>query len=324
MKTWFDGHHLHAGLEHEHYYGGIVVISATEKVKITMQRADGVRYIAEIEQAVYVPYVKVDTRIAYFWDYVRALNAQAEAGEEFYGSIRPASDVERIDNQQSAYYNAHLPPGFSIYAVKQAENNVSRYLVATFEAAIFRRGRDGKPDQVILRGRGSKQVAQKRQFPDDNAVMKAETGAIGRALGVAGILVVGTGVATAEDMQEELTKNVRGDTSAPAGPSLPDDVAEQDSISELSLGADVPEAAIKVEEMGDKLPETDEELRELATGLRNEMSANYPDLWSAYIEWWTGRFADKKLEELDGPALRGAVIKLQRDLDTAKQGGASS
>ncbi len=348
VREWFETQRLHPGMTHDPYVSGLVLIGAKEKVNVTRRKHDGQTYVQEVEQAVFVPYVKVDTRIAYFRDYVRLLNAKQvnadnEPGDmpipqefgDFYGVIRPVVQV-RIADEGSPYFNDNLPDGFTAYPVRVSDSKVSRYLVATFEAAIFRR-RDGQPDQLVARGQGSKQVAtiQRNNYPDDNAMMKAETGAIGRALGVLGMLVVGTGVATAEDVQEA--------TSAPsslppaATSALPpsaqtSDVTTDAMIAEVAALAPPPGEridAIDPDQMGpigpalEPLPDADADLRGMALTFRKEMESKFPNAWRDYTGWWAER-GFPQLDELEGPALRGAVIKLQRELDACKQAKSDS
>lgn len=310
VRDWFATQPLHLNMVHDRYLSGIVLIGAKEKAQRTLRRADGGTYVREDEQQVFVPYVKVDTRIAYFWDYVRVLNGGKEFGD-FYGSIKPVPQ-KRVEDEKSAYFNMHLPEGYSVYPVRENEQKVSRFLIATYQVSIMRR-MAGDAEQVVLRGQGSKQTATKRQWADDNAIMKAETGAIGRALGVAGMLVIGTGVATAEDMQEALA--ARPGESAATMAALP---ADAPAILEPQLPREAGPEPITADDVSEKLPETDEELRKLAVDLNAEMKAHYPVAWEQYIEWWNGR-GFGELRELSGPALKGAVIKLQRDLDTRRR-----
>jgi hypothetical protein len=64
----------------------------------------------------------------------------------------------------------------------------------------------------------------------------------------------------------------------------------------------------------------DEALRARAMDLQREMSRDHPAQWETYRRWWTEDRQFPPLAELSGPALRGAVTKLERDLDAAKQG----
>ena len=319
VKEWFDSQPLHPGMQHEPFYGGIVVIGATEKVKVTRQRQDGEVYLKEIEQAVFIPYVKVDTRIAYFRNYVRVLNDGEERGD-FIGVIEGVPQ-RRITDEKSPYFNGHLPEGFSIQVVRNGDkDSFNRYLVATFRVAIYERQSyaqviAGQPAVPILQGVGTKQTALSKMYADDNAMMKAETGAIGRALGVAGILVVGTGVATAEDIQESMSAVPgAGAAGAAAGApeaSLPADAAPGGPGAE-EVPSDAPEGGAPTTPEGD-----DDTLRERALALQKELETDFPEAWQVYLAWWQ-QHNYGRLSELNGPALRGAVIKLERDLDAAR------
>lgn len=317
VKEWFKSQPIHPGMGHEPYYGGIVVIPATEKIKQTMQRqGSGETYVREVEQAVFTPYVKVDTRIAYFRDYVRKLNGDQERGD-FIGVIEPV-EQRIISDPNSAYYNANLPAGFSVHAVRVNATEVNRYFIATFRVAIYERQSyasrvRGEKPTPILQGTGSKQTPISKKYPDDNAVMKAETGAIGRALGVAGILVVGTGVATAEDVQEAMSAPV-GAGGTPEAPALPADVSLPADEAVAPEGADPGAAEV---EQAPSPQDEDASMRETALALQAEMERDYPEVWAVYRAWWV-EMKFGPLSELSGPALKGAVTKLERDLDAAK------
>jgi hypothetical protein len=305
VREWFEKQSLHDGMTHGSYLGGIVLIGATEKVKLSKRKQNGDTYVAEMERAVFVPYVKVDTRIAYFHDYVRHLS-DGEVGK-YIGVIEPVPQ-KIVDEPSSAYFNAHLPEGFGIMPVRNANDSISRFLVATFRVAIIERESPDKPP--ILQGVGSKQTSLARNWADDNAVMKAETGAIGRALGVAGILVVGTGVATAEDMQEAAAGPSGASASSSEGAVLPSETPSADA------GAGAPAEAIE-SALPPSEDETDETLRERALSLQAELERDHKAEWEAYRAWWQER-GFGRLAEMGGPALRGAVVKLERDLDAAK------
>jgi hypothetical protein len=318
IKEWFEAQPLHPGMSPGPYMGGIVLIGATEKVKMTRRKQNGDPYLAEVEQAVFVPYVKVDTRIAYFRDYVRVLNDGKEDGD-FYGVIE-AVPQKRVDDRSSPYYNENLPDGFGVYPVRNSNDSVNRYLVCTMRVAIYKRPsgddrvqRSRASDTLILQGVGSKQTTQARNYADDNAVMKAETGAIGRALGVAGILVVGTGVATAEDVQEAQAGPVGAAGATAEGAVLP----TAETAAAAVDGPSVPEGPGDGAALPETAEESDESLRERALALRAEMEKDYPAAWAAYTAWWNER-GFGQLGELGGPSLKGAVIKLERDLDALK------
>lgn len=328
VKEWFDTQHLHADMQHEPYYGGIVVIGAVEKHKQTIIMANGATAIRESDRQVFTPYVKVDTRIAYFWTLVQIMNINAavdmSSEDKYVGVIAPRPQ-KQITNETSPYFNAHLPEGFFIYAARGSgggpDGNVSRYICAQWSVAIYERQSyvrmlKGEKPMPILQGIGTKQTLMAKAYPDDNAIMKAETGAIGRALGVAGILVVGTGIATAEDMQEMQTNSAlpivnREGNELPAvvGPSEPDAVTAQ-----RIDGPDVGGQAITVP----KTPqEVDEERRQRATNLSIELK-KFPESWERYLLWYRDERGFPSLTELTGPALQGAVVKLERELDAAR------
>lgn len=306
VKTWFEKQPLHSGMNHGPYMGGIVLIGATEKVKETRRNQGGNNYVTEIERVVYVPYVRVDTRISYFHDLARALSGD----EPFkYVAVTEPVPQERIEDPASPYFNANLPEGFGILPVRNQGDSVSRFLVATYRAKIIERE---SPYKVpVLQGVGSKQTALARKYADDNAIMKAETGAIGRALGVAGILVVGTGVATAEDMQEAAA-GPSGSLAASTDAALP-----PVEIPSAAGGAAVPAEGAPERALPLTEDETDEAMRERARALQVELERDFPQAWGVYRDWWSAR-GFGPLAEVYGAALRGALVKLERDLDNAK------
>jgi hypothetical protein len=324
VRDWFFTQPLHEGMPHEPYLGGIVLISAKEKSQVQKENANGGTYFQEIERIVFVPYVKVDTRIAYFWNYVRHLNGGSLSGD-YIGVIEPV-EVPRMNDHTNSYFNGHLPDGYSMLPVRNENDSISRFLVATQRVAIYERESyaqkvAGKPSPPVLQGRGSKQTALAKRWADDNALMKAETGAIGRALGVAGILVVGTGVATAEDMQEAQAGPTGAAAAAGEGATLPEDPipAEGEGVPAEAASPLATEQATPMSPQ-----EADEQFRTQATKLQREFSESYPDAYAAYVEWWKTRFPDMGLNQLTGPALKGAVVKLERDLDAAKQATATA
>jgi hypothetical protein len=318
VRDWFGQQTLHGGMEHAPYVGGIVVIGATEKLKTTMRKRDGGTYIREDERGVYTPYVKVDTRIAYFWDYVRTLNEKAN-DEKYVGVIEPVP-LNVIEDPNSAYYNAHLPEGFFIMPIRNGDkDSVNRYLGARWSVAIYERESylrklDGsKKELAVLKGIGTKQSALSKNYADDNVVMKAETGAIGRALGVAGILVVGTGVATAEDMQEALAANTQ--PSAEVAPTLPQTVNREGQPVEAGQ-VRPPQAEAPPEQTPQ---DADEEGRAKVRKLASELSTEFPDAFAEYRRWYTDERKFGAVDQLGGAALQGAIVKLERTLDEQRK-----
>lgn len=315
VATWFDDQPVHDGMDHSRYVSGVVLISAEEKFNQQRQKPNGDIMLVEQKRLVFVPYVRVDTRIAYFWDLCRQLDG--------IGVIEPVP-VKRIEDQRSAYFNAHLPEGFFMFPVRNntAQESVNRYVAATYRVAIYEREsfaqrHRGEGATPILQGVGTKQTPLAKQYADDNALMKAETGAIGRALGVAGILVVGTGVATAEDMMEATT-SVASEGAGPEQAALP--AAAPVAAAVAAEGA--PGAAVEAQDaitQPQGQEDADAALRERARGLQAEIERDHPEAWARYRAWWAEREFGK-LSDLRGPALKGAVVKLERDLDDAKRG----
>lgn len=246
VGQWFGTQPLAEGMSHADFIAGIVLIPASEKVKrqVPGQRA-GTFATHDSYELTYTPYVRVDTRVSYF----RKL---AEA-REMISVIEPA-EVPQI--AQGPYTNAHMPDGYWWYVVGEA-----RYLCCTMRVALYRpedyygqedtnAGR--KTARPALFGVSTKQVSPS----DANALAKAETGAIGRALGVAGILVIGTGIATAEDMQD--------------------------------LGAQPITAAPELPEAGAPA-EGEEQLNERCLSLQQRLQGENPAGWAQFAAWWQER-----------------------------------
>lgn len=200
----------HPELRHADYVQGVTLITSSETTK---ELRDGA--IVEVERLVHVPYAKVETRIAYFWDYCRLAGLT--------GVIEPVQ-VRRVEGAGVA--NTNLPDGFFRIPVQEPDAKWVYYVACAMKATVY------QPD-VRAGGRGRavvdappavKQVALVNRYGDSDpyALMKAETGAVGRALGMAGMLALpGSGVATAEDMQEALSGERPG--GGPAEPALPAD-----------------------------------------------------------------------------------------------------
>lgn len=333
VREWFNAQRLHAGMDHDPYIGGVVVIGANEKIKQTFQNAVGALLNREVERMVYTPYVKVDTRIAYFHDWVAYLNA--EDPFKYITVIEPVP-VKIIEEPRSPYYNAHLPEGYFMHVVRNNTNNESfnRYICARWRTAIYEREswlhrvRGDDEARPLLQGIGTKQTLLVKQYADDNALMKAETGAIGRALGVAGILVVGTGVATAEDIQEAMAAPPGPQAAGNEGGALPDVVGPSEpQPGSQTEGPQVAEGQVQMPGMSDQLAppvqetpqEVDDRLRVKARELSDALKEEAPEAHIAYIEWYTRERKFPSLDQLSGPALNGAVVKLERTLDEVRQ-----
>lgn len=194
VAHWFSLVHLHDEMEHAHYLPGLTLITSSEKVK----RINGDGKIVEVERLVHVPYAKVETRVAYFWDLCFRRG--------WLGKIEPVN-VPRVNYQNMV--NMHLPPGFFRVPVQGVDGKFTHFVASSMKVTIFERDlRTGGQGRVVLDAPpATKQIAMVDRFntADPFAMMKAETGAVGRALGMAGMLALpGSGVATAEDMLEAL------------------------------------------------------------------------------------------------------------------------
>jgi hypothetical protein len=294
-------------LDMEDYVGGIVLIPAVDKKSkyVAKFTSDGNPVIGERPEMVYIPYPKVETRLQYFWDLLGAheewegviepivterpelnLIAEEEEGEDAEGKImrrnilKPAT-IAAIVHQ--------LPAGFFVLPVPQ-DGGYAYFLCCSYRVAIYARNHpEGRP---VREGRGTKQVALLTRGwndsvrVDDNAIMKAETGAIGRALGAAGIFnIPGSGVATAEDMLEAAAAGTPA--SDGAGPEAP---------------SEAPVAA-----------EADDETLQACRAIMNDLREHHPTTFSEFGEWCQKRRPRiTKLSELDPAALRGVRNKLER------------
>lgn len=294
VAEWFKTVPLHDGMDHERYVGGITLISAREEVDVVVEQPNGSRALGKRGQIVFTPYPKVETRIAYFLDWLADR-------DQYVGWIEPV-EVRRQKAGANLPSNEGLPPGFFYSGVLTAKG-VAIYLCCTqrllvFERASYAESRSGAEPMPVLKAEGTKAVPVLR-YPDradDNAIMKAETGAKGRALGFAGMLIVpGAGVATAEDMQESNAADARpaADTTIPT-----------------DLPASSPEEAARDE------AEEDRKLRDEATRRIATLKADFPEQWNEITAWAREREM-ASLSALSGAALRGFVRKLDKALDEA-------
>lgn len=286
---WFkENVPLHDGLEHERYIPGITLIPASEKeVVVTGYREDnGAPITKDIYHTVYTPYPKVETRLLYFHDYLRGDPKQV-------GFIEPVKPEEQ---------NPKLPKGFFSMSVDHGSKAES-FVCCTMQVVIYEREtveyqkvmvdkRTGR-EEFVRTGKivemhppATKQVPMVgRNGVDQNSLMKAETGAIGRALGVGSYLVVpGAGIASVEDMQE-----IQGAVETPTvQPTLSDSPAQQSDDSP-------------------------DELKSRAQGLLDQLGKDKQKL--EQFQAWARERSIGTLDSLDGPALKGVIRKLEKELD---------
>lgn len=264
VADWFYTVSLHSDMQHRDYVSGIVLIPAKEKSdELVSFDKSGLPQLRERTDLVYIPYVKVETRVAYFWRYV-------EINEGWVASIDP---VVSPGTEQLG-----LPPGYFKYAAADPKGKTVSFVCCSMRVKVV----DDTGKLIMHPPPGTKAIATSTRWDvDQNALMKAETGAVGRALGMAGMLVVpGSGVATAEDMD---------DAAVPAG-----------AAAEPELPA-APPAEL-----------SDEQLRVRAIGLTAQLDAADPAKLAEFQAWARGR--GLVLAQAQGPVLKGAVKKLEKML----------
>ena len=170
ISKWFAGFKLHDGLEHKQYVGGIVAIENKDRGK-----------------SLWMLYINATARIAYFWDWVD--KNQYVADIEVSGPFDREVDLPENKKARQFYMTAEV----TVFKPTDGESHEGRIVRRVtgrklVDQTVFRRGYNGAPGRVLA---------------DSNSLMKAETGAIARALGTIGMLALpGSGLATAEDMVE--------------------------------------------------------------------------------------------------------------------------
>ncbi len=265
VAEWFKSVRLDDGMDHADYVSGVVLIPTNEKVK--KQTDAGME---EVWEMTWTPYVRVDTRIAYF----RRL-------AELRGLIAVIGPVQVPRSDKPAFENLHMPDGFW-FCVMGSGVAAQRFLCCTMRVALYDKRDYLGGDALPLRlGEATKAVSgspvDSWGKPELNGLAKAETSAVGRALGMAGILVVGTGVASADDMAEL-------GQPQPAGPTLPE-----------------PEG------------ETSEQLNEKLLSLQAELKP-HEEQWRSFAAWWQERQTAAGWKSLNDAPLevrRGMATKME-------------
>jgi hypothetical protein len=277
VAKWFkENVRLHDGLTHDHYIGGLVLIPGQEKVK----RVNENGAIFEVQRLTHVPYVKVETRVAYWWDWIAAAFDGDAVGELVPVRARKAADG--------------LPPGFFAYNPTDKAGKVVPHIGCSMQARVIERSvRTGVQGKVLFEAPpANKIIAVLNRYgdPDPFATMKAETGAIGRCLGMAGMLVIpGSGVATAEDMQEIAT--AQGGAQGEVEAALPTDDGDQGEVADAGdIRAKIAEHMVRLE---------------------SEAPAKYQE----FVAWAGERRVP--LDDLKDHHLRGVLRQLERRLAEA-------
>lgn len=343
FAAWFkESVTIDAALKHEDYVGGIVLIPAVDEKKKHVEgfQANGAPRIVVKPEMAFIPYPKVETRIQYFWDLMGAhadewvgviepietprpsieptlielheelaaatglSDEQREAIEDEVGIPRRTRRRETYRPSRTAQIVHMLPPGFFLLPVPLGET-FTHFLCCSYRVAVYEKANlDGRPTRE---GRGTKMVplllGRDTKYPDQNAIMKAETGAIGRAIAFAGIFnIPGSGVATAEDMIEAMAgeRAAPSDTSEDNGGSGP----EQPPAAAASTTAE---------------PESDEAVQQRVYELARQIRDGYPEAWTAFGTWCNQRTPKVTSLDQQGPALRGLARKLEKLLEAAKE-----
>lgn len=296
VAEWFSSVPLDEEMPHSDYIGGVVLIPGSEKVKHQTERGQVERY-----EMVYTPYVQIGTRVAYF---------HRLAAKRDLISVIEAMEVPRSTNPESPYFNGNMATGLWWHIV-EGDRGPGRFLCATARVALYEREAwlackegDARP-LPVLEATGTKQVGG--GF-DPNGIAKAQTGAIGRALGVAGVLVIGTGIATAEDMLELESGDSGRAAPAPSLPSVPTEIAPGE-----------PPAPSSPKEQLDQL-------RSRAQALAVQMQEqDPPDAWREFQGWWQERQRVegwKSLEDVPVDPLAGIVARMQALASSAPEADA--
>lgn len=311
VASWFStAVNLPEGLEAKNYVGGVVLIPGKEKGDEPMGlNSQGLPQSQEVENLVFTPYVKVETRVAFWHDLLRLRK------DDWEGVIEPV-----IPEGGTV---PGLPPGFQRIALEK-DGKPTPYILCTMKVTVFKRGtitwkeyrNNNKGGEVELRRTGetiidappaTKQVPTLRKYgPDDSVIMKAETGAIGRALGMAGMLIVpGTGIATAEDMREAISDRGTPAAAKEAGEPSAEGRAAKSANAELSH----------------------EELVTMGSGLIVQLKEASEPAHTAFLAWCHERDFRGSLAEMKDGDLKQVIKQAEKALEgasaPAKGGGQS-
>lgn len=301
VAEWFEASvRLHDGMEHKDWVGGISLIQTTEEHDEVVGFGDDGRptIVAGVQHVFYVPYPKVETRVDYFKSLTATHNEGAKERDRWTDFILPVPAKE----------SGGMPVGYFPAKVTLPDGRVATLVGYTAQATIFegpiyweeRLDPDGvtrrypNGDIVFQGAHGTKTVPVLDRWGGVNAdaFAWAQTGANGRALGFAGILVIpGTGVATAEDMIE--SQQGGKPQAAPAAP--------QPQEGQTPVDTD-PEAL----------------LRQRTVEMLSTLQNDYPEALKTFQAWARERKFGS-LDTIGGPALKGVVKKLEKTLDQARQ-----
>lgn len=292
LAAWFKANvDIDEHLKDEDYIGGLTLIPGNEKTKEIVGWDDGNSpKMSDVWDLVFTPYIRVETRVKYFFDLMNAY-------EDRVGVVEPIPLIEQ---------DPKLPKGFFVRTVATSETESVRMICCSMKASVFKAGTMRMEKRVVDKRTGEEAFVRVGELLQDsppatkvvpllfnsgsvdiNAVMKAETGAVGRALGMAGCLVIpGTGLATAEDIQE---------LNAGGGAAGGNVLADEAVAAELPPGAGAP-------------AEPDEQLREQVVAAMGRMKE------PRVVEFkkWAADRGFGALSEVTSPALRGMLRKAEK------------
>lgn len=299
IAEWFNGAvTMPDGLNAADYVAGVVLIPGKEKAdEITGYNSNGLPMFQEVESLVFTPYMKVETRVQFWHDLM------AKHAEEWLGVIEP------VEPEEGA---AKLPPGFSRILVTGSEGDVP-FVTCTMKVTVFKRDtveriafrntKTGANEQrlvgetIIDPAPATKMVPLLNRWkkPDVHSLEKAETGAVGRALGMAGMLVIpGTGIATAEDMQQAIG---------------------QEAASGVEAGAEAPPAAEGSAARDVAAEPSHAELVALASSVVNALKEADDARYTAFLAWVKERGFGGKVAEMKDPSLKELIRKAESEIE---------
>jgi hypothetical protein len=314
IATWFKGSvPIADGLDAEDYVAGITLIPNREKSEeLVGWNSLNSPVLQDFYDLVLTPYMRVETRVKYFHDLC--------AKEGWVGFIEPVELAVEASTKG-------LPPGYFRHRVGTGPETGVNFLGCSMRVIAYERDtleyvkltvdkRTGE-ERIVRTGTVRLEESATKTVPtlnsrdkvDINAVMKVETGATGRALGLAGVLVIpGTGIATAEDLQESNQQIDAADRGADfESATLPDE--------QISPPEEI-ETAVAAETVAN-----DAALRERATVLITEMKALPGDEGKTFEEFkaWAQHRGFVPLSDVVSPALRGLVRRAEAMLEEAKK-----
>lgn len=301
IAEWFStAVEIPEGLKAESYVAGVVLIPGKEKANEPWGFNDrGLPMWQEVENLVFTPYMKVETRVQFFHDLMAA-------NDDWLGVIEPVEPEEP---------NGKLPPGFSRIVVAEKDKAQVPFVTCTMKVTVYKRStvetrtrldtRTGvlhtsrTGETLIDAAPATKMVPllDRWKKADPHALEKAETGAVGRALGMSGMLVIpGTGIATAEDMQQALG---------------------QEAASGVEAGAETAPAAEGSAARDVGTEPSHAELVALASSTVNALKEADEARYTTFLAWVQERKFGTKVGTMPDPALKELIKKAEGELEAA-------